>query len=286
MGEAEVLTTAKFDLLNRNIRGLLPDGLIIAFSGGVDSSFLLLMASQILNEMKERSEVGKLLALTTVSPSIPTWEIEEAKNFARSLHVEHVFIESEEVEQEAYKKNDGTRCYHCKSELFKIAATEIKKRDFRHIAYGYNASDRLDVRLGHKASLEFNILSPLNDANLQKFEIRNYLKSKGLSLADKPASPCLASRVMTGVRVTTEKLRDIEKMESILREASIKNYRVRLHEEKTETKSAGYFRIEVDPSEILAVVHIKDDLLREARVRGYRWVTLDLGGYKMGGANF
>jgi len=277
----------KLALLSGNLSPLLREGLIVAFSGGVDSSFLLWKAERTLCEMRDRGELGKLLALTTVSASIPPWEVEEAAVFAKSLQVEHAVIESHEVEQEAYAQNDGTRCYYCKSELFRISEEELKRRGYRHIAYGYNASDRSDLRHGHKAALENNIHAPLNDVGLEKNEIRQCLSEIGLKLADKPASPCLASRVMTGVRVTPAKLFDIQKMEEILRAAIIKTYRVRLHEEKNSDSkdTVSYFRIEVAPDEIPAVFQVREKLLIEARRRGYRWVTLDLAGYQMGGAN-
>jgi uncharacterized protein len=205
----------KMTALFSSLKALIHEGLIIAFSGGVDSSFLLWIAKDALEELKKENRYGKLLALTAVSPSIPIWEIEEASGFTKSLGVEHVLIQSQEVGQEAYAQNDGTRCYYCKTELFNISLEELDRRDFRHIAYGYNASDRQDIRHGHRAALEKNIHSPLNDVGLEKSEIRKYLAEIGSKLAEKPASPCLASRIMTGVRVTPEKLKDVQKMEEL-----------------------------------------------------------------------
>ncbi len=259
---------------------------MIAFSGGVDSSFLLLAAAYSLKFLEEGKEYGRLVALTTRSPSVSRRELDEAVAFAKSLEVNHVVLESKELEKEAYVRNDGLRCYHCKSELFSLSLDEARKRSCKYIAYGYNASDRRDSRAGQRAALENDIRSPLDDAGLEKEEIRHVLREMGLALAEKPASPCLASRVMTGVRVTSEKLNDIEKMEEILRKAFIKVFRVRLHEEQTEnSKPVSYFRIEVSAEEMVAVLNIRDELIQEAKNLGYRWATLDLAGYRMGGGN-
>jgi uncharacterized protein len=137
------------------------------------------------------------------------------------------------------------------------------------------------------AAEENNIHSPLDKAGLEKDEIRFALRKAGFSIAEKPASPCLASRLMTGVRVTEEKLHHIQKMEHILREAGLNIYRVRVHEERAEMNGAyynnRYFRIEVAPNELMAVISLRDILVQTARKLGYRWVNLDLSGYHTGG---
>jgi uncharacterized protein len=271
--------TDKIKLLKNILTPLIEEGLVIAFSGGVDSGFLLWAGMESLKFIHANNKQGKLLALLTVSPSIPVWEIEAAKQFAASLNAELSVINSHEIQQEAYAKNDGARCYYCKSELFKIAKQEASQKGYRHIAYGYNATDRHDIRAGHKAATENNIHAPLDKAGLEKDDIRNALKEIGLDLAEKPASPCLASRIMTGVRVTEEKLGHIQKMESILRDAGLQIYRVRVHEEKT----VHYFRIEVAVEEMMTVFKVRDALVHEAKKMGYRWVNLDLSGYCLGG---
>lgn len=280
-------TSPKVLLLKNILTPLLEQGLIIAFSGGVDSSFLLWSAMETLKLMATKNSKGRLLALLTISPSIPVWEREDAKKFADTINVNLVVINSHELKQEAYAKNDGKRCYYCKSELFNIAKREAERNGFRHIAYGYNASDRKDVRFGHLAAKENNIHAPLDLAGLEKNEIRQVLKQIGLELADKPASPCLASRVMTGVRVTEETLQHIQEMETILRSAGLRVYRVRVHEEKIASDALHsnhrYFRIEVSPDEMPAVLKIREALVYKARKMGYRWINLDLSGYQMGG---
>lgn len=277
----------KIQKLKKILHPLLENGLIIAFSGGVDSGFLLWAAVETQKEMQMQGKSARLLALLTVSASVPPWEIQEAKAFAEILNVQLYIHESQELQQEAYAKNDGSRCYYCKSELFRITKEYATRLNYQHIAYGYNASDRKDVRLGHLAAAENTIHAPLDEAGLEKEEIRAALRECGLSLADKPASPCLASRVMVGVRVTPEKLHHVLKMEDILRNAGIHIYRVRIHEEKTVKNGVDfilpYFRIEVAPAEMQAVLTLREVLIEAGQSMGYRWVNLDLAGYKLGG---
>lgn len=268
--------SVKFDALCSRLRALLPDGLVIAFSGGVDSAFLVWAAERV-----RARHGGRLLALTAVSASMAEVERVDARRFATALGVEHAWEESFEVERPEYAANDGTRCYYCKSELFRIGHGVAGKRGYRWLAYGYNASDRGDVRPGHKAALENEVLSPLADAELTKDDIRTLMRAHGLELSDKPASPCLASRLMVGVSVTPEKLKDVEDMEKILRNAGLSVFRVRLHEDGAKR----FLRVEVAPQEMLKAVEAREVLVAEARARGYQWVTLDLAGYRMGGGN-
>lgn len=282
-----IKTLPKIFLLKNILTPLLEEGLVIAFSGGGDSSFLLWAAVETLKFMGTHDKQGRLLALLAVSPSIPAWEVQEAKKFAEWAHVDFLIVDSQELKQEAYAKNDGMRCYYCKSELFNIAKREAQRNGYHHIAYGYNASDRHDVRFGHLAAEENKIYAPLDQAGLEKTEIRTVLRQIGLNIADKPASPCLASRIMTGVRVTEDKLQHIEKMENILRKAGLSVYRVRVHEEKMGSEELTsihrYFRIEVTPEEMLLVLDIRKELVHQAHQLGYRWVNLDLSGYALGG---
>lgn len=265
--------------LSDQLRVLLPDGLIIAFSGGVDSAFLLWAA-----ERERRTTGGRLMALTAVSASMAGVEREDAHAFSLSLGVEHVWEESHELENPAYVVNDSSRCYHCKSELFRIAKATASRRlaegsGFRWLAYGYNATDCRDVRPGHAAALENDVLAPLAAAGLGKDDIRALMRAHGLPLSEKPASPCLSSRLMTGVRVTPAKLTDIEAIESLMRLAGVRVARVRLH----EIGERRLLRIEVAPDEMERALALRDDIVSEGHRRGYQWVTLDLAGYRMGG---
>ena len=267
---------AKYGALRDALRPHLASGLIIAFSGGVDSAFLLWAAEQ-----ERRRTGGRLLALTTVSASYSAAERHDADLFIKMLGVEHLWCESRELEDPAYLANDRSRCFHCKTELFRICHEIATSREYGSIAYGYNASDEGDFRPGHDAAIQAGVLSPLADAGLTKPEIRDLMRLNGLELADKPASPCLSSRLMTGVAITARKLRDVEELEAILRSAGIGVFRVRVH----ELNGTKLLRIETTPEEMSSVLTIREALVEAALSRGYRWTTLDLIGYQTGGAN-
>lgn len=257
------------EALERYVR----EGVLVAFSGGVDSAFLLWAAH------RAAADGGELVALTTVSPSTPPADLEDAKAFARSLDVEHLCLASDELDSEAYARNDQERCYECKAGLFRLAQEVAERRGLRWIMYGYTASDHHDVRPGHRAAMESGVIAPLSDLGLHKDRIRSIMREHDLGLAEKPASPCLSSRITTGIRVTRERLADVEAMEAILRQVGVKVHRARI----CDSGGSLFFRIEVDPSEMHKVVGTHEELAREGRRRGYHWVTLDLGGYRTGG---
>ena len=254
----------------------LPDGLVIAFSGGVDSGFLLWAA-----KTSQRSTGGRLLALSTVSPSVPQKDIDDARGFAKAIGVDWELLKSREFAQEEYLRNDKLRCYYCKSELFRITDGLISERGFRHVAYGYTASDIGDFRPGHQAAREHNVLFPLAELGIAKDEIRALMRSEGYSLADKPASPCLSSRVMTGVRITPKMMNNIEELETFLRRGGLKVFRVRHHDDGRNQ----FLRLEVVPEEMPHALSLKESLVHEAKKLGYHWIVLDLEGYRTGGAN-
>jgi len=264
----------KLQSLAAELGELLQDGLIVAFSGGMDSAFLLWAAERARLETG-----GSLIALTTQSASMPSADRADAVEFARDLGVEHLVRTSGEMQVEAYTRNDENRCYHCKAGLFGIAENIAAERGLSWIAYGYTASDVSDVRPGHRAALERGVRAPLADAGLTKEEIRTLMRTHDLQLSEKPASPCLSSRIMTGLEITPGRLEDVEALETILRGAGIRVCRVRVCREA----ESGFLRVEVAPEEMPRVLALRDELLREARARGYRWVTLDLEGYRTGG---
>lgn len=269
----------KFARLSARLQSLLPDGLVVAFSGGVDSAFLLWAA-----ERQRQATGGRLLAVTAVSASMARVEREDARAFASAIGVDHQWHESREFDNPEYVVNDGNRCYHCKTELFRItreiAASGLTEGSgYRWLAYGYNDSDRGDVRPGHRAALEHGVLAPLAEAELGKDDIRELMRAHGVPLADKPASPCLSSRLMTGVQVTPTRLRDVEDMEALLRARGLRVFRVRVHELGTRS----LLRIEVAPDELSRAFAVRDELVEEGRRHGYHWVTLDLAGYRLGG---
>ena len=266
----------KLKALNETLQSKLADGLVVAFSGGVDSAFLLWAA-----ERERQRSGGRLLALTTTSASFSAAERHDAEKFISSQSIDHVWCESQELSNPQYAVNDLSRCFHCKSELFDICRRVAVEKELGWVAYGYNASDVSDFRPGHQAAIDNGILSPLADSGLVKDEIRFLLKNAGIEMHDKPASPCLSSRLMTGVPITPRKLRDVEVLEAILRDGGLKVFRIGLHEEGP----TRFLRLEIAAEEMEAALQMRQSLVAEAIARGYKWVTLDLGGYKAGGAN-
>lgn len=264
----------KYAALQQQLTKLIPDGVLIAFSGGVDSAFLLWAAQKLVKH-------GQVMAVTTISPSLPDQDKADTQRFIDEFKIRHLWVESQEMVNPDYTKNDGLRCYHCKSELFNQAQKIATKNRLKWILYGYNASDISDVRPGHKAALENGVLAPLESCGLQKEEIRSLLHKEKIFLADKPASPCLSSRVSQGIPITAGRLADIMHMENLLKKAGLSIFRVRVN----ETGKELFLRIEVNPEEVAAVLPVMDLLNEAGRARGYRWVTLDLAGYKTGGAN-
>ena len=266
----------KGESLVERLGSLVRDGALVAFSGGLDSAFLLWAAQEARRGIGE----GTVVALTTTGPSLPGRDRLDALEFSRGLGVEHVWREGEEVHLPDYARNDRDRCYHCKTELFRLAREVAEEKELRWVLYGYNASDRSDDRPGHRAAGEGGVLAPLHDAGLTKPEIRFLMAEAGFTLADKPASPCLSSRIMTGIEITPSRLRDVEEMEDILRRAGASVFRVRVCREEG---GALFLRVEAAPEEMEKVLACGRELQEAGTDRGYRWVTLDLGGYRMGG---
>ena len=266
----------KYLALKEILKPLVADGLIVALSGGVDSAFLTWAA-----ECERQAIGGRLMALTALSASFSQAEKADVERFVASTGVQHVWEESHELSNPAYLVNDSSRCFHCKAELFDICRRTAQTHSLKWIAYGYNASDRGDTRPGHLAAIQADVLSPLEAADLTKEDIRHLMRDNGLAMADKPASPCLSSRLMTGVRITPRKLGDVEQLEAILHDRGLKVFRVRVHEES----GTRFLRLEVASDEMHLALEHRNDLIKEAMDRGYKWITLDLAGYRTGGGN-
>jgi pyridinium-3,5-biscarboxylic acid mononucleotide sulfurtransferase len=247
------------------------DGLLVAFSGGVDSGVLLAVASRILGD--------RVIALTTDSASMPRAELQDAIAFAKTLGVRHIVAASEELERPEYARNDRDRCYFCKHTLFQICESIAAREGMATIAYGYTADDAGDFRPGHRAAREFQVAAPLFEARLGKSEIRAIARDMGLSLADKPAAPCLSSRIPYGSEVTPEKLRGIESMEELLHELGFRICRARY--------DGILMRIELEPRDIARAVEpaIRERILSRAREAGIGLVSLDLEGFRSGKLN-
>jgi pyridinium-3,5-biscarboxylic acid mononucleotide sulfurtransferase len=257
---------AKSDLLDRNLASL--GRLVVAFSGGVDSTFLAAAGRRALGD--------DCIAVTAVSPSLAAREKNAASSLARSLGWNHVMVETHEVDREAYARNSSDRCYWCKSELFAVLEP-LAARHRAPIAVGTNVDDLGDYRPGLAAAAENGVLTPLADADLTKADVRRLSADLGLPTADKPASPCLASRFAYGVRVTAEGLRRVDEAEEALRALGFDVLRVRDHGELA--------RIEVPAAEIPRAARLGNRIGEELRRLGYVYVTLDLIGFRSGSGN-
>jgi len=244
---------------------------LVAFSGGVDSSYLASAA---------HAELGPgALAVTAVSPSYPTSHRRMAERVVREFGIAHRFVDTHEMESADYRANRPDRCYHCKTELFEVLGALRDELGFDAVAYGINTDDQGDFRPGHRAAAERGVLSPFLDVGLSKQEIRVLSRAVGLPTAELPASACLSSRLPYGTEVTPERLRQVEEGEERLRSLGFRQVRLRHHGELA--------RIEVDRNEL---PHALDPAVARAIVEavkplGFRYVALDLEGYRTGSLN-
>ena len=243
--------------------------LAVAYSGGVDSAYLAEIAHEALG-------AGAAMILAD-SPSIPRSEVADAERVARERGWNFTKIATSEFENEAFLKNDGTRCYFCKSELFTKMDQYAREHGIRVLAYGEIADDRLDpTRVGARAAKEHQVVAPLADAGLHKEEIRELSRRRGLPTAEKASFACLSSRFPIGTRVDLTEMQKIEQAEEILKAQGFHQYRARHH--------GDICRIEVDPADIPRLLDplVRAPLASQIRALGYKHVTLDLLGYRTG----
>lgn len=260
----------KLEKLEDIIRNL--GSVLIAFSGGVDSTFLLKVCLDVLGK-------DKVLAVTARSSTYPARELEEAKALALKLGARHEIIESEELAVPGFSENPPERCYYCKKELFGKLVRMARERGFNFVADGSNADDTGDFRPGMKAKDELGVVSPLKEAGLTKAEIRNFSREMGLPTWDKPSFACLASRFPYGEKITAEKLDRVGKAEELLDALGFTQYRVRSH--------GDLARIEVLPDEIDRFFDssLREKVTKEFKKLGFVYVSLDLTGYRTGSMN-
>jgi uncharacterized protein len=260
---------AKRDLLDRRLREL--RRLIVAYSGGVDSAFLAWAAHETLG--------SDMLAVIADSPSLARAHLRDAIAFAREQNIPLEIIATAELDRPEYTRNDASRCFHCKDELFHVLEPFARERGFEHIAYGVNRDDQGDFRPGQQAAALHAIVAPLLDAGLTKADIRELARAAGLRVWDKPASACLSSRIEYGRPVTPEVLAVVEKGEDALRELGFRQFRVRYHGETV--------RLEIAPDEMARALtpDITATFVRIFKSLGFTYVTLDLEGFRSGSMN-
>jgi len=268
----------------RRLRGVLAgyDSLLVAFSGGADSAYLAWAATSVLGPT--------VLCVTADSPSYPDHHRQLALRIAREFDLRHEIIHTAELDRPEYRANPTNRCYYCKHELYTALARIGVERGFAVIADGSNADDRGDYRPGRQAAREFGVRSPLDETGLTKEDIRELSRRAGLPTWDEPASACLSSRIPYHSEVTLEKLRIIERAEDSLRALGFRVCRGRHHD--LGAPGAGgaltaLARLEIGRDELPRALEpeTRDRIVRELRAIGYKHVTIDLQGYRMGSLN-
>jgi uncharacterized protein len=262
-------TASKLLALEDRLRQL--ESLMVAYSGGVDSAFLAAAAHRVLGP--------RMIAVLADSPSLARRDMEQACAFARAHQIPLHVIATEELDRPEYQRNDANRCFHCKDELFRTMEALGPKLGFARIAYGMNADDTRDFRPGQRAAEEHDVLAPLADAGLTKLEIRALAKAAGYSLWDRPAAPCLSSRVEYGRSVTREVLEQVERAEESLRQLGFREFRVRHHGELA--------RVEIARAELprALAIDMLDAISAALKQAGFQYVTLDCTGFRSGSMN-
>ncbi|MCZ6580944.1 MAG: ATP-dependent sacrificial sulfur transferase LarE [Nitrospirae bacterium] len=244
---------------------------LVAFSGGIDSTLVLKLAHDTLG--------SRAIAVTAVSPTFPEVELDTVRQLSQEIGARLIITETNQLQMPHFVRNDGMRCYHCKTDLYHLLGDIQKDLDIPNVVDGTNRDDLSDERPGIKAAREFSVRSPLVEASMGKADIRTLAKALGLSNWDKPAAACLSSRIPRGIMITHEKLRRVEKAEAFLLDEGFRQVRVRDHE--------GLARIELDSEDLSAFLDPdrRQRVTQALKNAGFRRVTLDLEGYRQGGGN-
>ena len=259
----------KSDRLRNIVEAL--GSVLVAYSGGTDSAYLAFVAHAVLGD--------KMLAVIADSPSLPRAELAAALSFVKTYGIPIQVLNTRELADPNYQRNDSQRCFHCKQELFTEMEALRQRLGFEHLAYGRNVDDDGEFRPGQKAAIHFQAVAPLAAAELKKAEVRFLAQSAGLSIWNKPASACLASRIEYGRAVTPENLMQVERAEAALHDLGIHQARVRHHGELA--------RIEIDRAELNSFLTLEklDLITASLRELGFTYVTLDTQGYRSGSMN-
>ena len=242
---------------------------VVAFSGGVDSALLAYAAYEALGE--------RAIAMTADSPSLKRRELHDARQVAAQIGIRHIVFASSELDDPNYTSNPLDRCYFCKSDTFTHLEQIAREQGYRNLCYGENLDDHGDHRPGAQAAEEFGVHAPLKDAGLTKADIRELAQRFGLPVWDKPASACLSSRFPYGEQITPQKLEQVEAAEDVLWELGLRASRVRYHGEIA--------RIETPPEDMPTVFQHAAEIAERLRSLGFKFVTLDLAGYRRGSLN-
>ena len=261
------MLVSKLDDLKKNLRGL--GKVAVAFSGGVDSTFLLHVAHEVLGE--------KVLALTAESKFIPLKEFDATKNFCAAENIRQIIFAADVLNIAGVKENPVDRCYLCKRALFQNFLRLAEENGIATVVEGSNTDDASDYRPGMKALAELKIKSPLREVGLSKAEIRALSREMNLPTWNKPSMACLASRFVYGEMLTAEKLSMVEAAEEFLSGAGFNQLRVRVH--------GKIARIEVLPEDFAAVINLHEKISARLKTLGFEYVTLDLQGYRVGSMN-
>ncbi len=264
----------KLEILKARLREIAgAKKIVVAYSGGVDSAFLLAVAHEVLGE--------NVQAMIGISPSLLSEELDEAREVANQIGANLREIETHEIDDENYNSNPNNRCYFCKSELFSVLQNFAREENFAAICDGTNLDDMAEWRPGAQAGVELGVFSPLREAELSKAEIRELSKLYNLPTWDKPAMPCLSSRIPYGTPVTREALQMIGRAEVFLREKGITELRVRHYVENEKPVA----RLEIAPHELPRIFAFYDEAAQHLKALGYSKVLLDLEGYRRGKLN-
>ncbi len=259
---------------HNSLRKILKDlgKVLIAYSGGVDSTFLLKAALDTLGP-------ENVLACIAAGPALPQTQYNHAIQMAKDMGVEVQTVQPNELVDPNYAANKADRCFHCKSHLFAILTDLAKKRNFNHIICGHNFDDKDDFRPGLRAAKAFGVRSPLAEAQLTKEDIRKLSRKLILPTADVPASPCLASRVSYGLQITEQRLKQIEQAEEFLKTLGLTEFRLRHHDTVA--------RIEVRPSDLhkITTEPTRSKIIKKIKALGFKFVTVDLQPFRSGSLN-